>query len=176
MDNILVLIVEEDKSSFPFVDRIDLVKKGTAHLKNVTVLPSSEYVISSATFPNYFLRKEDDSLSEFMKLDTKITAEHFCKKLNISTRFVGEEPYCEVTNKYNETMIETFKEFGLNVEIIPRKESDNIAISASYVRQLLKEDNWNEISKIVPATTLEFLQSTKGKEITDRIKNSSSVH
>ncbi|MBC2850731.1 [citrate (pro-3S)-lyase] ligase [Cetobacterium sp. 8H] len=176
MDNILVLVVEEDRSSFPFVDRIELVKKGTIHLKNVTVLPSSEYVISSATFPNYFLRKEDDSLTEFMKLDTKITAEHFCKKLNISTRFVGEEPYCEVTNKYNETMIETFKEFGLNVEIIPRKESDNIAISASYVRQLLKEDNWNEISKIVPATTLEFLQSTKGKEITDRIKHSSSVH
>ncbi len=176
MDNILVLVVEEDKSSFPFVDRIDLVKKGTSHLQNVTVLPSSKYVISSATFPNYFLRKEDDSLTEFMKLDTRITAEHFCKKLNISTRFVGEEPFCEITNRYNQTMIETFKEFGLNVYIIPRKENDKVAISASNVRELLKDGNWDEISKIVPATTLEFLQSEKGKEITDRMKNSSSVH
>ncbi|MGL4971442.1 MAG: [citrate (pro-3S)-lyase] ligase, partial [Cetobacterium sp.] len=49
MDNILILVVEEDKSSFPFNDRIELVRKGTSHLSNVTVLPSTEYVISSAT-------------------------------------------------------------------------------------------------------------------------------
>lgn len=176
MDNILVLIVQEDKSSFPFKDRIELVKKGTAHLKNVTVLPSSEYVISSATFPNYFLRQNDDSLKEFMKLDTKITAEHFCKKLNISTRFVGEEPYCEVTRKYNETMLETFKEFGLKLVVIPRKEMEHEAISASKVRTLLKSDNWSEIEKIVPKTTLEYLQSEKGEEIREKIKNSESVH
>lgn len=176
MDNILVLVVEEDKSSFPFSDRIALVKKGTEHLTNITILPSTEYVISSATFPNYFLRKEDDSLVEFMKLDTKITAEYFCKKLNISTRFVGEEPFCEVTKKYNDTMIETFKEFNLKVCIIPRKEMEHCAISASQVRALLKEDKLNEVKNLVPYSTYEYLISEKGKEITERIKNSNSVH
>lgn len=176
MDNILVLVVEEDKSSFPFLDRIALVKKGTEYLKNVTVLPSTEYVISSATFPNYFLRKEDDSLVEFMKLDTKITAEYFCQKLNISTRFVGEEPFCEITKKYNDTMIETFKEFNLKVCIIPRKEMEHCAISASQVRALLKEDKLNEVKNLVPYSTYEYLISEKGKEITERIKNSNSVH
>ncbi|MGL5279705.1 MAG: [citrate (pro-3S)-lyase] ligase [Cetobacterium sp.] len=176
MDNILVLVVEEDKSSFPFLDRIALVKKGTEHLKNVTVLPSTEYVISSATFPNYFLRKEDDSLVEFMKLDTKITAEYFCKKLHISTRFVGEEPFCEITKKYNDTMIETFKEFNLKVCIIPRKEMEHCAISASQVRALLKEDKLDEVKNLVPYSTYEYLISEKGKEITERIKNSNSVH
>lgn len=176
MDNILVLVVEEDKSSFPFIDRIKLVKEGTSHLKNVTVLPSTEYVISSATFPNYFLRKEDDSLIEFMKLDTKITAEHFCKKLNISTRFVGEEPYCDITKKYNETMIETFKEYNLKVCIIPRKEMGDCAISASQVRALLKADRLDEVKSLVPKCTFDYLTSEKGKEITERIKNSNSVH
>lgn len=176
MDNVLVLVVEEDKSSFPFSDRIDLVKKGTEHLKNVTVLPSTDYVISSATFPSYFLREEDDSTVEFMKLDTKITAEYFCKKLNISTRFVGEEPFCEVTKKYNETMIETFKEFNLKVCIIPRKEMEHCAISASQVRALLKEGKLNEVKNLVPHSTFEYLTSEKGKEITERIKNSNSVH
>lgn len=176
MDNILVLIVEEDKSSFTFKDRINLVKEGTKHLKNITVLPSSEYIISSATFPNYFLRKEDDSLEEFMKLDTKITGEHFCKKLNINTRFVGEEPYCEVTKKYNETMIKCFNNLNLKVDIIPRKKINNCAISASMVREFLKDENWNEIKNIVPTTTLSFLQSEKGKEIIERIKNSNSMH
>lgn len=176
MDNILILVVEENKSSFPFNDRIDLVKKGTAHLKNVTVLPSSEYVISSATFPNYFLRKEDDSLIEFMKLDTLITAEHFCSKLNINTRFVGEEPYCNITQKYNETMIETFKNFNLNVSIIPRKEMKEKAISASRVRELLKNDEIEELKTLVPQSTFDYLISEKGKEIAERIKNSNSVH
>ncbi|MGL6065523.1 MAG: [citrate (pro-3S)-lyase] ligase [Cetobacterium sp.] len=176
MDNILVLIVQEDKSSFPFKDRIELVKKGAQNLSNVTVLPSTEYVISSATFPNYFLRKEDDSLYEFMKLDTLITAEHFCSKLNISTRFVGEEPYCEITKKYNETMIETFKSFNLNVTVIPRKQSDEKAISASRVRELLKNDKLDELTNLVPKTTLDYLNSEIGKEIRDRIKNSNSVH
>ncbi|MGL4901681.1 MAG: [citrate (pro-3S)-lyase] ligase [Cetobacterium sp.] len=176
MDNILILVVEENKSSFPFNNRIDLVKKGTAHLKNVTVLPSSEYVISSATFPNYFLRKEDDSLIEFMKLDTLITAEHFCSKLNINTRFVGEEPYCNITQKYNETMIETFKNFNLNVSIIPRKEMKEKAISASRVRELLKNDEIEELKTLVPQSTFDYLISEKGKEIAERIKNSNSVH
>jgi [citrate (pro-3S)-lyase] ligase len=176
MDNVLVLVVEEDKSSFPFVDRIQLVKKGVEHLNNVKVLPSTEYVISSATFPNYFLRKEDNSLEEYMKLDTKITAEYFCKRLNISTRFVGEEPYCEVTKKYNKTMIETFKDFNLKVEVIPRKTSDDLAISASQVRSLLKDENLNAVEKLVPKSTFDYLISEKGKEITERIKNSSSVH
>ncbi|MGL4653281.1 [citrate (pro-3S)-lyase] ligase [Cetobacterium sp.] len=176
MDNILILVVEEDKSSFPFNDRIELVRKGTSHLSNVTVLPSTEYVISSATFPNYFLRKEDDSLLEFMKLDTLITAEHFCSKLNINTRFVGEEPYCRITQKYNETMIETFKNFNLNVSIIPRKVMGEKAISASRVRELLKNNELEELKTLVPQSTFEYLNSEKGKEIAERIKHSDSVH
>lgn len=176
MDNILVLIVEEDKSSFPFKDRIELVKEGCSHLKNVTILPSTEYVISSTTFPNYFLRKEDDSLEEYMKLDTTITAQWFCKKLNISTRFVGEEPFCNVTKKYNETMESIFKTFNLNVQIIPRKENDGKAISASLVRELLKKDELEKVKELVPEATFKYLTSTKGEEVIQRLKNSNSVH
>ena len=176
MDNLLVLIVEEDKSSYPFLDRIELVKKGTCHLKNVTILPSSEYVISSATFPNYFLRKEDDFLLEFMKLDTTITAEYFCRGLNIFTRFVGEEPYCPITQKYNETMKDILQKYEINLEIIPRKQINNIAISASKVRELVKHDNYEELKTMVPESTYEYLISKKGKEIAEKIKHSDSAH
>ena len=176
MDNVLVLVVEEDKSSFSFKDRIKLVKEGTSSLKNVTILPSTQYAISSATFPNYFLRKEDDSLTEFMKLDTTITAEYFCKGLNISTRFIGEEPFCNITKKYNDTIVEIFKNFNLKVKIISRKEQNDLAISASNVRNLLKIGNYNEVKKLVPLTTYEFLISKKGEEIVEKIRSSNSVH
>lgn len=176
MNNILVLIVEEDKSSFPFEDRIKLVKKCCSHLNNVTVLPSTEYVISSTTFPNYFLRKEDDFLEEYMKLDITITAEWFCKKLNISTRFVGEEPFCNITKKYNETMIKIFKNFNLNVKLIPRKEINGKIISASLVREFLKKDEVEKVKKLVPTGTFEYLISDRGKEVVQKLKNSNSAH
>ena len=35
-------------------------------------------------------------------------------------------------------------------------ESEKLVISASYVRKLLKENNFEEIKKIVPTTTYDF--------------------
>lgn len=49
-----VFVVEEDKSIFKFKDRIELVKKGTADLKNVLVLPSGKFMISAITLTDYF--------------------------------------------------------------------------------------------------------------------------
>lgn len=175
-EQVLVFIVEEDKSSFPFVNRIKLVKEGTSHLSNVIVLPGTEYIISSATFPNYFLRKEDDSLIEYIKLDVTITGAQFCKKLGISKRYVGEEPYCKVTEKYNEIMCEILGKYGVEVIVVPRKESEHMAISASKVRAYLKEDNYEAIKSIVPSCTYEFLTSEKGKEIAEIIKSHNSAH
>lgn len=175
-DEVLVFIVEEDRSSFPFKVRYELVQKGTAHLKNVKVIPGTEYIISSATFPNYFLRKEDDSLIEYTKLDASVCGEQFGKILNINRRYVGDEPFCKVTNLYNNALKEILPQYGIEVIIVPRKEIENIAISASEVRELLKEENYEEIKKIVPTTTYEFLISPQGKEIGEKLKASNSPH
>jgi [citrate (pro-3S)-lyase] ligase len=40
--------------------------------------------------------------------------------------------------------------------VIPRKEADGAPISASRVRALLKEQNFAEIARIVPETTLGY--------------------
>ena len=60
-----------------------------------------ENIISSATFPSYFLRKKDDILEAYTSLDGKIFGKYFCNKFNINKRFIGEEPYCQVTSQYN---------------------------------------------------------------------------
>ena len=175
-EEVLLFVVEEDKSVFPFKIRYELVKRGTAHLSNVKVIEGTEYIISSATFPNYFLRKEDDSLIEYTKLDASVCGEKFGKILNIDKRYVGEEPYCNVTNTYNNTLKEILPQYGIEVIIVPRKEIDNRAISASYVRELLKSENFEEIKKIVPQTTYEFLLSPQGKEIGEKLKTSNTPH
>lgn len=87
-EEVLVFVVEEDKSAFPFKIRYELVQKGVSHLSNVKVIEGTEYIISSATFPNYFLRKEDDALIEYTKLDASVCGEKFGKILNINKRYV----------------------------------------------------------------------------------------
>ena len=47
---------------------------------------------------------------------------------------------------------------GVEFVEIPRKECGNQAISASLVRRYLKEKNFDEIEKLVPPTTLEYLK------------------
>lgn len=176
VDNLLILVVEEDRSSFPFEDRIRLVREGVKQFKNVYVEPSTDYVISSATFPNYFLRDEDDSALEYMRLDITITAEYFCKMLGISIRFVGEEPICPLTNRYNETMKEILSKYGIILTVIARKRVEEMVISASKVRELIKKDDYITIKELVPETTYNYLISEKGKEVAERIKKSNSVH
>ena len=82
-DNVIVFVVEEDKSAFPFKIRYNLIKDGTKDLKNVTVIPAGEYIISSATFPSYFLKQSDDTLKEYTKLDCNIFGKYFVPKFNI---------------------------------------------------------------------------------------------
>ncbi|WP_032120443.1 [citrate (pro-3S)-lyase] ligase [Clostridium amazonitimonense] len=175
-EEVLVFIVEENKSLFPFEDRYNLVKEGTRDLKNVKVIPGGEYIISSATFPSYFLRKEDDKLNSYTSIDAGIFAMYFCKMLNINERFVGEEPYCKVTNAYNEALLEELKNFGIKLSIVPRKAIDGDVISASKVRKLIKDNDIKNIKGLVPKETFDFLNSKKGKEIVEKIKVSESPH
>lgn len=170
-EEVIIFIVEEDKSVFPFKVRYNLVKSGCAHLKNVKVIPGTKYVISSATFPNYFLKKSDDSLIEYTKLDVTIAGRKFCPAFNIKRRYIGEEPFCQMTAKYNESIQEIFPKFGVEVKVIKRKEQDNRAISATEVRKCLSEGKFEKLKGLVPEVTYDFLVSQDAKDIIEKLKN-----
>lgn len=167
---VIVFVLEEDKSLFSFKTRMELVKKGTKDLKNIKVVPSTKYIISSATFPSYFLKDKNSMLTEYAKLDSEIISTKFCKQLNINRRYLGEEPFDEVTSVYNNIVSKILTKYGIEVNIIPRKKFDGKAISASSVRKFLKEDKMEEIRKIVPYTTFEYLNSLKNKENLGKLK------
>lgn len=164
-ENVIIFVVEEDKSVFPFKERFNLIKEGTKDLENVVVVPGGEYIISSATFPNYFLKKNDDALKEYTKVDCNIFGKYFVPKFNIIKRYVGTEPHCEVTNTYNETIKEVLPKYNVEIELITRKEIESDAISASRVRYLLKQGDFESVKKLVPKTTLDFLLSEEGERI-----------
>lgn len=180
-EEVLLFVVEEDKSLFPFKTRYELVKKGVSHLKNVKVIPGGKYIISSATFPAYFLREEGEFLEAYTTLDARIFTNYFCKKFNIVKRFVGDEPYCKVTKAYNATLEKILGESGVKLEIIKRKEGEKNSgfISASKVRESLKTHkgiNTEELSMLIPQSTLDFIQTSQGKEIVEKIISSHTPH
>jgi len=175
-EKVLLFLVEEDKSLFPFKDRYDIVKEGVQDLENVTVVAGGEYIISSATFPSYFIRKEDERMRAYQNIDCGIFAKYFCDKFNIIKRFVGQEPYCSVTNSYNETLKIVLPQYNIKLIEIERSKYDEDYISASKVRELIKLGKLEKVKKIVPEVTWKFLNSERGKEIIERIKSSNSPH
>lgn len=162
-DLLYVFVVQEDRSVFPFSDRLRLVQEGTADLKNVCVCPGGPYMISSATFPTYFLKKDDDAVSIQARLDLTIFAEQIAPALNIRRRFVGQEPACPVTGKYNAVMKQLLPEHGIEVCEIPRKETaGGVVISASTVRQCLEGGHPElDLRSLVPETTYRYLMERK---------------
>ena len=153
-------MVEEDRSYFSYQDRIDLVKQGTAHLKNVIVLPSGKFIISAITFPGYFYKDGNKEIQVDPSMDIRIFGKYIAKTLNIDVRYAGEEPNDYVTRKYNECMAEILPQYGIRFKEIPRKKENGQVVSASLVRKLLEQKKFEQIKELVPKTTYDYL---KGK-------------
>lgn len=166
-DHLHVFVLWEDASTFSNDVRYDLVEKGTQHLDNITLYKGKDYIISSATFPSYFLREDVDITKEHIKLDLSLFL-RIAGALNISKRFIGEEPFNPVTRQYNQLMKEELKD--LMIVEIPRLDLNGTCISASQVRHLLVHDDIEAVRKLVPITTFEFLCSDEGKEIIEGLK------
>lgn len=154
-DNLYVFAVSEKGSMFSPEERFDMIRKGTADIKNCSVFESDLYLISRATFPAYFIR--DESRADLVKSDLDI--ELFCKRiapaLNISKRFAGEEPFSPVTRAYNERMKELLPANGISFEEIPRLSE----ISAGRVRRLIEDGEYEKIREMVPESTYEVIQN-----------------
>jgi [citrate (pro-3S)-lyase] ligase len=153
-----VLVVEEDASAFSFQDRLRLVREGTADLANVQVIPGGAYVISSLTFPAYFTRDADLAAAQGA-LDAAVFARLVAPALKVARRYVGSEPLSPKTNLYNQALRERLPPAGVELVEIPRVETGGAAISASAVREALKNGDWERVRTLTPDATWNFLRS-----------------
>jgi len=159
---VYVFVVEAEKSLFKFNDRIEMVRRGVKDLDNVVVLPGGPYIISSATFPSYFTHKKD-LLRVQTELDAEIFAQHIAQKLKIVKRFVGREPFCRVTETYNNALEEILNLYDIRLLVIDRLVEDGRIISASAVREALRTGDMETVRSMVPKTTWDYISSDKGK-------------
>ena len=175
-EQVVVFIVEEDASVFPFQVRMELARLGTKDLENVFILPGGKYIISSNTFPSYFIRQRDLKANAYAELDGKIFGKYISPAFNIKKRYLGSEPYCKTTNFYNQVLSSVLPEFGIKVVEIKRLPIEKDFISASRVRKLIKHGTFQEVSNLVPKSTMDFINSPKAKDIINKIEKGDSPH
>ena len=153
VERLFVMVVREDCSLFAYAERKAMVEQGVAHLENVTVIDGSEYAISQATFPTYFLKRLDDAADTQMLLDLDLFRRHIAPALGATVRFVGTEPTDRLTRRYNQLMHEVLAD----VRETARLEKKGNAVSASRVRKAMEQGDMSTIRQLVPPTTLPYI-------------------
>lgn len=183
VDNLYVIVVKEDRSRFPYAERKAMIDAGCAGLDNVVVCEGSDYAISAATFPTYFMKKLDDATDTQIALDLDLFVNHIAKPLGVTVRFAGSEPEDALTRRYNELMAEILP--GTSVAVvrqahqpdpelvkgsalrqarrpidfveIPRLEQNGNPISATSLRRALDKGNLKEAMEYIPKSTVPYL-------------------
>lgn len=158
-DRLYVFVLSEDKSDFSAKDRMEMVKLGTEDIPNVTVLPTGPYLISSATFPTYFLKDRENAETVHCLLDIEVFCSYYVPKFGISRRYVGTEPLSPMTDQYNTALKQHLPEKGILLREIPRLEQTGTPVSASAVRACLKQKDYDTLRKLLPDTSYEYLRS-----------------
>lgn len=173
-DIVHLFIVSEDKSLVPFQVRKKLVQEGVAHLPNVYCHESGSYIISSATFPSYFQENDNAVIESNAMLDLQIFG-HIAKALGIQRRYVGDEPFSRVTHLYNQIMQTQLPMQGVECIVVPRKANAQQIISASAVRQAIKENDFERVKAMLPPTSYQFFCRPEAQPIITRIQQSDNV-
>lgn len=164
-DFLYLFVVEENRSTLPFSDRLALVRQAAAGMERVCVCPSGPYMISSMTFPVYFLKETEDPSLLQSELDITLFGSLIAPALRISKRFAGQEPLDPTTDLYNRTMERLLPRFGVAFHETPRAALDGACISASRVRRLLEENGGvtAELLRLVPDYTGAYLEKIYGR-------------
>lgn len=173
-DTLHLFVLSEEASLVPFAVRKKLVQAGTAHLPNVVLHDSGPYIISAATFPSYFLKDETAVIEGQARLDLAVFNK-IAQALNVTIRYVGEEPTSQVTGLYNQTMAAELPKMGIECRIVPRKAVGNAPISASTVRTCLKNGDMEDLRALVPPATFDFFQSKEAEPVINRIRYAAVV-
>ena len=158
-----VFVVREDVSFFPYADRFPLVKQGVEGVERVTVHEGSAYMVSRATFSAYFFKEKGIVGDCFTAIDLLMFRDYIAPALGVTHRFVGTEPFCATTRKYNEDMkywLAQAPAEGPAVSVVEfeRRLCEGRPISASEVRSCLKFGDFATIAKLVPPSTFRLLE------------------
>lgn len=155
VERLYVVVVREDCSMFSYNERKAMVSQGVRVIGNVVVVDGSDYAVSAATFPTYFLKQLSDATDTQIILDLDLYRRRIAPALGATIRFFGSEPTDPLTRRYNELMHQQLGEE--HVHEIQRKQQEGSAISASRVRKAMMEGCIWDAIQLVPPTTIPYI-------------------
>lgn len=155
VERLYVVVVREDCSMFSYNERKAMVSQGVRDIGNVVVVDGSDYAVSAATFPTYFLKQLSDATDTQIILDLDLYRHRIAPALGATIRFFGSEPTDPLTRRYNELMHQQLGEE--HVHEIQRKQQEGSAISASRVRKAMMEGCIWDAIQLVPPTTIPYI-------------------
>ena len=151
--NLVIIPVKEDASRFPYRERLAMLRAGCDGLADV--VEGSDYQISAATFPTYFLKDLSDAAETQMRLDIDLFGRHIAPALGATVRFVGTEPVDPLTARYNALMKELLPKYGVQLVEIPR-------LSCS--------PDFSEVSSTPPAAPLRMTRGTIPEPVAEPVE------
>lgn len=154
-----VFILSEDRGMFTAAQRLEMAREGTADIPNVLVHPTGPYMVSSSTFPTYFIKDKARTEEIHCEMDVRLFGGKIAPALSITRRYVGTEPVCAVTAQYNRMMKSLLPEYGVEVIELERFAVSGRIVSASHIRNLIREKRFDELEGLMPASSLRRIQS-----------------
>ena len=145
--HVYVFVLSEDKSLFSKEARFAMVQKGRPFTQCDS--PIYRRLLSFVCDFSYLFLKEKAPLEVAAiqaTLDATLFKERIAPILEIQQRYVGEEPYSEVTAVYNQAMQQVFGQ-TITLTIVPRLASDGELISATKVRKAMAEGDKETLKK-----------------------------
>lgn len=156
-----LFVLSENKGMFSAEDRLSMVKAGCQDLANVLIHPSGPYMVSAATFPDYFIKDKSRVGQIHCEADVRLFGEKIAPALGIDRRYVGSEPNCAVTGDYNRQMRLLLPQYGVEVIEIPRKCVNGAAISATQVRTLILQGRLDALDALLPQSSIDYILKNK---------------
>ena len=153
--NLTIIPVKEDASRFPYSERLEMIRTGSGD--RAYIVEGSDYQISAATFPTYFLKNLSDAAETQMRLDIDLFGRHIAPALGAHVRFVGTEPADPLTARYNALMKELLPKYGVEVVEISRLTDLESPVTATRVRSLLDAGQFKAASALTPESTWPYL-------------------
>ena len=179
--NLVIIPVKEDASRFSYAERLAMIRSGAGDWADV--VEGSDYQISAATFPTYFLKNLSDAAETQMRLDIDLFGRHIAPALGARVRYVGSEPADPLTARYNALLKELLPAYGIQlveiqrISITPDGAADSSTppsaplrmtrgtsselvkgpVTATSVRALLDEGRFKAASALTPESTWPYL-------------------
>jgi [citrate (pro-3S)-lyase] ligase len=132
--------------------------------------------VSAVTFPAYFLKDADAAATVQMEIDLMLFGRQIAPFFHVNRRFIGTEPYCRTTRIYGETMRLLLPDYRIETVQLERLQAGNEAVSAWRVREALRREAFEELRRLVPKSTFDFLLSEAAREIRKKLRTYSRRH